>query len=72
MLKLKKKIFNCVELKNAIQKKILTKYKNLPAKKIREISEKKLRSSKGPVAKLWRVINLKNRPDDSSVYELNK
>jgi len=51
-----KKTFDCVELKNIIQSKLLKEYQGMKIDKAIEYSWQKLQSSQSPVAKLWRQL----------------
>ncbi len=58
----KTKTFDCVAMKNEIQRKLLERWKGLPEEEIREQIRHDLATSDSPSAKLWR--RLTNRSAD--------
>ena len=50
------KTFDCVELKNTIQAKLLKEYQGMKTDEAAEHSYQKLQSSQSPVAKLWKKL----------------
>jgi len=53
----KKKSFDCVEMKNAIQARLLKEYAGLTDEEVRARIKRKLTTSKDPVAQKWRSIS---------------
>jgi len=51
-----KKTFDCVELKNTIQSKLLKEYQGIKTDEAAKHSWQKLQSSQSPVAKLWKQL----------------
>jgi len=52
----RKKAFDCVEMKNEIQRKLLDKWKGLSQEEIVEQLHRDLATSDDPVARWWRRV----------------
>ena len=57
----RKKQFDCVEMKNEIQKRLYEERKWMTPQEVREAIEKKLETSQTPVALFWRKIRKKDK-----------
>lgn len=56
-----KKEFDCVEMKNNIQRLLRERYKGMSAEQIREHVQRELETSQTPIAKWWRSMNRPHR-----------
>ena len=57
----RKKKFDCVEMKNAIQARLVARYRGVEASRLAEEIEERLARSNQPIAKFWRRISGEKR-----------
>lgn len=50
------KTFDCVQMKNEIQSRLIKEREGMSDVEIEKAMEKKLKTSQSPVAELWRLI----------------
>ena len=61
-----KKTFDCVAMKNDIQKRLYEERKGMTPQEVKAAIEEKLDTSQAPIAQWWRKINKGNRIAGSS------
>jgi len=59
-----KKDFDCVEMKDDIQRRLYEQRKNMTSQEEVEAIRKNLRTSQSPIAKLWRRIERRQTRSD--------
>ena len=58
-----KKSFDCVEMKNEIQRRLHEERKGMTPSEIKVAVEEKLEKSQAPIAQWWRKINKKKKEE---------
>jgi hypothetical protein len=53
--------FDCVRLKDEIQARLMREYKGLTDEQIRRRRARKLATSRSPIAKLWRALQVRDK-----------
>jgi hypothetical protein len=56
----KAKAFDCVQMKDEIQARLLREYKGMTDEQIRRRRARKLATSQSPIAKLWRELQARD------------
>ncbi len=54
-----KKVFDCIEMKNTIQKTLLDRWKDMGGDEIRRQLREELQTSQSPIARWWRSVSPK-------------
>jgi len=57
----KAKEFDCVRFKDELQARLMREYKGLTEEQIRRRRARKLATSRSPIAKLWRALQVRDK-----------